>query len=136
MRELEIGGQIVNLNFGMKFLKDINKSITVPVDGIPNLKENVGLKYIVGQMMEGDVEALSNVIFTANAGCDPRFTRDAIDNLIESDDTNIDKVFDDIMGFLKTSNPTKKATVTAAENWKRAQEIQEKKLEMQMDAMM
>ena len=132
MRELEIGGQIIQLNFGMGFLREINKKQAVTEDGIT---ANVGLKFAVGNLCDGNVETLVDVIYLANTGCDPRITRDGIDRLIESDSTDIDKVFDDVLVFLKTANTTKKNTLKALENIEKQNKLVEAKLKMQMEAM-
>lgn len=132
MRELEIGGQIIQLNFGMSFLREINKKQAVTEDGIT---VNVGLKLAVGNLCDGNVETLVDVIYLANTGCDPRITRDEIDRLIESDSTDIDKVFGDVLGFLKTANATKKNTLKALENVEKQNKLVEAKLKMQMEAM-
>lgn len=132
MRELEIGGQIIQLNFGMGFLREIDRKQAVTEDGIT---ANVGLKLAVGNLCDGNVETLVDVIYLANTGCDPRITRDGIDRLIESDSTDIDKVFDDVLGFLKTANTTKKNTLKALENVEKQNKLVEAKLKMQMEAM-
>lgn len=132
MRELEIGGQIIQLNFGMGFLREIDRKQAVTEDGIT---ANVGLKLAVGNLCDGNVETLVDVIYLANTGCDPRITRDGIDRLIESDSTDIDKVFDDVLVFLKTANTTKKNTLKALENVEKQNKLVEAKLKMQMEAM-
>lgn len=132
MRELEIGGQIIQLNFGMGFLREIDKKQAVTEDGIT---VNIGLKLAVGKLCDGNVDTLVDVIYLANTGCDPRITRDGIDRLVESNSTDIDKVFEDVLGFLKTANATKKSTLKAIENVEKQNELAEAKLKMQMEAM-
>ena len=66
MLELEIDGQVYQFRFGMGFLKEINKQVEVPVNGMPGVKNNVGLRWAITQMYDGDVEALLNVLFIAN----------------------------------------------------------------------
>ena len=67
------------------------------------------------------MEALEDVLDTANKGQNPRLTRAAIDAFIDDENTNIDEVFDEVMGFLKTANSTRKVTnqiLEAVENQK------------------
>lgn len=135
MRELEMNGQMVKLNFGMGFLRNINKTVSVPVEGMDGVKENVGLKYAVGNLLEGDTETLAEVLFLANGGCDPRISRGVVDQFIEDENTDIDVVFETVMGFLKTSNATKKDVLAAIENVEKSKAFQEAKLKMQMEAM-
>ena len=63
MYELEMNGQMVKFNFGMGFLREINKTVTVPVDGMKDMKQNVGLRYTVGRLNDYDIEALVEVLF-------------------------------------------------------------------------
>ncbi|CUP33201.1 Phage protein [[Eubacterium] contortum] len=135
MSELEMNGSIVQLNFGMGFLRRINREVSIPVDGAPGLKEDVGLRYAVGGLLEGDVNTLVNVLYTANTNCEQRVTKDFIDKFIEDETTDIDKVFEDVLGFLKNSNATKKGTISAIENVEKANKLREAKLKAQMEAM-
>ena len=135
MSELEMNGSIVQLNFGMGFLRRINREVSIPVDGAPGLKEDVGWRYAVGGLLEGDVNTLVNVLYTANTNCEQRVTKDFIDKFIEDETTDIDKVFEDVLGFLKNSNATKKGTISAIENVEKANKLREAKLKAQMEAM-
>ena len=136
MYELEINGQMVKFNFGMGFLREINKTVTVPVDGMKDMKQNVGLRYTVGRLNDYDVEALVEVLFMANKGCDPRITMDGLDAFINDENTDIDEVFEKTLGFLKKANATKNATLdalNAIEMEKAKREAMEK---MRMESMM
>lgn len=135
MCELEMNGQVVELNFGMGFLRKINATKSVPVDGMKGVNENIGLRYAVGGLIEGDVEALVNVLYMANEGCEPRVTKKVLDDFIENQDTDIDEVFEKVLGFLKSSNATKKATLAAIENVDKAKALNEAKMKLQMEAM-
>ncbi len=135
MSELEMNGSIVQLNFGMGFLRRINKEVSIPVDGAPGVKEDVGLRYAVGNLLEGDVDALVNVLYTANMDCEPRVAKSFIDKFIEDEGTDIDEVFEEVLGFLKNSNATKKETISAIENVEKANKLREAKLKTQMEAM-
>lgn len=108
MFELTINGTVYQFNFGIGFVREINKSIQKPADGIPGVKEDIGLAYKVGQIINGDVIALAEVLDVANKGRDPRLTRQVIEDFIDDPDTDIDKVFEDVMGFFRTANATKK----------------------------
>lgn len=129
MVELEINGQMVPFNFGMGFLREINKKVSVPVEGMPNVRQNVGLRYSVAKLLDSDVEALEEVLDTANMGCDPRLTKKALDFFIDDENTDIEEVFEKTLGFLKTSNATKNVTlevIEAVEKEKAKQEAMEK----------
>lgn len=127
MFELTMNGQVVQLNFGMGFLREMNKKVSVPVDGMPNVKQDVGCRYNIAKILDGDVEALVDVIDAGNKGCTPRVTRAAIDAFVDDEETNIDQVFDSVLGFLEKANATKKITLAvmeAIENGKAEREAQ------------
>lgn len=110
MFELEINNEVYQLNFGMGFLREMNQKISVPVDGMPGVKKNVGLRYGIANVIDGDIEALEEVIDLANKGQKPRLTGKTLDEYIEDESTDVDELFDTVVGFLKTANVTKKET--------------------------
>ncbi len=108
MFELTIGDSVYQFNFGMGFLRDINKRVDIPVDGLPGVRENVGLRYTIGMLLTNDLETLVEVLFTANKGFKPRVTPEKLDAFIEDADTDVDALFAEVLDFLKKSNATKK----------------------------
>ena len=108
MFELTINGQVYSFNFGMGFMREVNKRVGKPVDGLPNVKKNVGLRWMIASVMDGDVEDLVDLLDAANKGQNPRITKALLDEYIDSECEDIDKLFDDVLGFLKTANATKK----------------------------
>lgn len=108
MFELTIAEKVYQFNFGMGFLREINKRVNVPVDGLPGVKENVGLRYAVGMLLVNDIETLVDVLEIANKGYSPRITRDKLDAYIDNADTDIDALFVEVLDFLKSANATKK----------------------------
>ena len=115
MMELTINGNVFAFNFGMGFLREINKTVTAPVDGMKNVEQNIGLRYKVLNLLDYDLEALVEVLFAANKGQSPRVTRDAIDNYIDNECEDIDALFAEVLDFLKRANATKKATAAVIE---------------------
>ena len=134
MVELTINNQVYQFKFGMGFLRELNKQVVIPVDGIPGAKKDIGFGYTVGSFLDNDPEALVAILDTANKGQTPRVTREMLDNYVDDEDTDIDQLFEDILGFLKSSNATKKNTVElleAVEKEKKKQvEMEAKKQEM------
>ena len=106
--ELPINGQAYQFNFGMGFMREMNKKVSMPVDGVKDAKKNIGLRYAVAGIMDGDVEALEDLLLVANKGQNPRATTEILDEYIDDSDTDIDQLFEDTMGFLKNANATKK----------------------------
>lgn len=107
MYELEMNGQMIPFNFGMGFLRQINKTLKRPLDGIKDATENVGLRYMLADIVDGSPEAMVEVLFAANNGLEPRITKQELDDFIDNPDTDIEKLFEDVKGFLSKSNATK-----------------------------
>lgn len=115
MFELEIKGQIYQFNFGMGFLREINKKINQPVDGLKDVKKDVGLGYTVLLLIDRDVEALVDTLFAANKGFDRRVTTALLDSYIDDPNTDIEGLFVTVLDFLKSANATKKTTMELVE---------------------
>ena len=116
MFELTINENIYQFNFGMGFLREIDPTVTKPLDdGVKGKVQNLGLNFAVGGIIDGDLDTLSDVLIRANKGFTPRLSQKDIDAHIENPDTDIDGLFDTVLGFLKSANVTKKATMKMLE---------------------
>lgn len=115
MFELTINEVVYQFQFGMGFLREINKTVGRPVDGIPDAKQNIGLQYKVAGIIDGDLEALVDVLDIANKNQKPRVTRMLLDSYIDNEDTDIDRLFADVLDFLSKTNATKKVAVALME---------------------
>ena len=122
MFELTIENEVYQFNAGMGFVKEINKTVQIPVDGAPSVKQNAGVRYKIGQLLDGDVEALVDVLDVANKGQSLRATRTLLEKYIEDESTDIDKLFEDVLNFLSNANCTKKAV-------RELREVVEKRME-------
>lgn len=122
MFELTIENEVYQFNAGMGFVKEINKTVQIPVDGAPSVKQNAGVRYKIGQLLDGDVEALVDVLDVANKGQSLRATRTLLEKYIEDESTDIDKLFEDVLNFLSNANCTKKAV-------RELREVAEKRME-------
>lgn len=129
MLELTINGTVYQFKFGMGFMRTINKKIGKPVDGLPDVKENVGLQYYVSELLVGDTEALEMILDAANNGMKPRVTTQLLDEYIDDEDTDIDDLFKEVIDFLKKGNATKKTVVPFIEEVEKAKKAQEKEQE-------
>ena len=115
MFELTINNQVYGFNFGMGFMREINRTLSQPVDGVPGAKQNIGLRYKIAGIMDGDIEALEDVLEAANKGCEPRLTRAVLDAHIDDANTDIDRLFEDVLDFLANANATKKTVAMLKE---------------------
>lgn len=123
--ELVINDKTYSFNFGMRFLKDINKKIETPIDFGSSIKQQIGLQYYVSLLLDEDVEALSMVLLTANAGQKPNITPTIIENYFDDLETDLDDLFERVMEGLETANATKKTVAKVKENLEKAKAIQE-----------
>lgn len=108
MVELTIGGQVYPFHFGVGFLREMNKKVSIPVESVPGKKKDVGFKYYTAELLDGDIEALMEILDTANKGQEPRLTKAVLEAYIDDPDTDIEELFDQVKGFLSDSNATKK----------------------------
>lgn len=115
MLELTINGTVFEFNFGMGFMREINKKVSTPVDGLKDVNKNIGLQYTVASVIDGDVEALVDLLDAANKGHSPRVTRALLDAYIDDESTDIDGLFESVIDFLKSANATKKTMVQLLE---------------------
>lgn len=104
--ELIMNGQPYAFNFGMGFLKAINSRATEKVPN-SNYSVNTGAKYLMAQVMSDDVEALCDVLMTANKGETPRLNQKDLYTFIEDEDTDIEEVFAQVIDFFGKANATK-----------------------------
>ena len=104
--EIEMNGTMYAFNFGMGFLKAINSRATEKVPN-SNYSVNVGAKYLMAQVMSDDVEALCDVLMTANKGENPRLTMKELETYIEDEATDIEALFAQVVDFFSRANATK-----------------------------
>lgn len=104
--EIEVNGEIYKLVAGFGFLHEVNKKLAVDVKSAGTKKE-IGLKYMVASIIDGDIDALVDCIFYMNSGQTPRLKKQQIESYLE-DVEDIDKVFDDVINFLSHANVCRK----------------------------
>lgn len=109
MMELQIKGQVYQFKFGFGFMREIDNRQTVKA---PNgTQQNIGFQTAVGGILDGDAQALEDVLLLANKGQEPRLTADVLEEYIEDEETDVDALFDGVIDFLKKSNVSKKKTL-------------------------
>lgn len=111
MFELTIKDTVYEFNFGMGFLREINKKVSTPVDGLPGVKKDIGLQYMIASVIDGDIDSLVEILDVANKGREPRVTRSLLDTYIEDENTDVDELFGKVIDFLKQSNATRKVAM-------------------------
>jgi uncharacterized protein YbbC (DUF1343 family) len=114
MFELTINESIYQFKFGMGFMREINKTVTKPIDGI-NKQQEMGLQYAVAGLIDEDPAALVDVLLIANKTEKNRVTKNALDAYIEDEETDVSAVCAEVLDFLSKANATKKVTVAVME---------------------
>ena len=90
-------------------MREIDKQQTVKA---PNgTQQNIGFQTAVGGILDGDAQALEDVLLLANKRQEPRLTADVLEEYIEDEETDVDALFDGVIDFLKKSNVSKKKTL-------------------------
>lgn len=112
MYDIEINGTSYPVKFGMNFIREMNKRVTVAMDAWDGKEENVGLNYYIAKLMDGDLEALQQILFVANKTETPKLNISMLDEWFEDENTDIDAIFKQVTDFLSEANCTKKACRT------------------------
>ena len=107
MFELTINGNVYRFNFGIGFVRDINKKRTRTIEG---QTQEVGLQFAVASLIDEDPIELINILDLANKGETPRVTRALLDAYIDDETTDIEALFKDVLDFFERHNATKKTT--------------------------
>lgn len=103
--QLEINGTTYEFRFGIGFMKEIQSrykemaSISV---AIPN-----GFKYVVASMLDGHIEDLFDILYTANKTEKPRITEKALMEYLEDESTDIESLIEEVKAFLLQANASK-----------------------------
>lgn len=109
MYDIEINGTSYPVKFGMNFIREMNQRVTVSMDAWGGKEENVGLNYYIAKLMDGDLEALQQILFVANKTETPKLNISMLNNLFEDENTDIDAIFKQVTDFLSEANCTKRA---------------------------
>lgn len=109
MYDIEINGTSYPVKFGMNFIREINKRVTVSMDAWGGKEENVGLNYYIAKLMDGDLEALQQILFVANKTETPKLNISMLNEWFEDENTDIDAIFKQVTDFLSEANCTKRA---------------------------
>ena len=109
MYDIEINGTSYPFKFGMNFIREMNQRVTVSMDAWGGKEENVGLNYYIAKLMDGDLEALQQILFVANKTETPKLNISMLNNWFEDENTDIDAIFKQVTDFLSEANCTKRA---------------------------
>ena len=108
--EIKINDKNVELNFGVAFVRELDKVAGMKVNG---QSFGFGLTKSLPALQAYDPAVLSDVLYCAAWANKPRPTQKAIDEIIDTD-SDLEKVFDEVNKAIAESNAVK----VAAKNMK------------------
>ena len=108
--EIKINGKNVELNFGVAFVRELDKVAGMQVNG---QSFGFGLTKSLPALQAYDPAVLADVLYCAAWDNKPRPTQKAIDEFIDTD-SDLEKVFDEVNKAISESNAVK----VAAKNMK------------------
>lgn len=120
--ELTINDETYSFKFGFAFMRELNKTATVPVDGMPGKVEEVGMKYELAKLADRTPETLVEVLYIANKTEDPRIKKTELEEYLEGEECDMEQVFDEVIDFLSRANVSKKDMKAVLEIMKAQQE--------------
>lgn len=107
--QIEINGKEIDLNFGIRFIRELDEKYNLIVAG---KKVGVGIEETIPRILMGNVVALEDVIYAATWTAKKRPTLSEMDDFIDGVE-DIEELFNEVIEELKKQNATKKRTATA-----------------------
>jgi hypothetical protein len=100
--ELKINGKTVELQFGVRFVRELDKHAGLQANGV---SFGLGLTKTLPALDSYDPAALADVIYSAGYAAKPMLTQQDVDDYIDSlKPAEMEKVFDTLLPELKSSN--------------------------------
>lgn len=121
--ELEIKGKIYSFKFGVGFLKEINSRYKEFVQ--VGVQLPIGFKYMVARMLDEDVEAIEDILITANKTEKDRVPKRDLEEYLESEDTDLHELSLNIRDFLLKANVCKKSMTEILETLEKEEKKEE-----------
>ena len=113
MFELTIREKVYTFRFGIGFVREIDKTKQQKADN--GITQNVGLQYAVASLIDEDPIELINILDAANKTEKPRVTIALLEEYIEDENTDIESLCAEVLGFFEKGNATKKKTAAILE---------------------
>ncbi len=103
--EIKINDQNQVLNFGVRFVRELDKIASLSVKGV---SLGMGLTKTLPGLQAFDAAVLSDIIYAATVTNSPRPSRNDVDDYIDGCD-NLDEIFNQVTKEINTANATKAA---------------------------
>lgn len=129
----EINGKICEFNFGIGFVREIDKQVLV--EGDNKQKQKMGLTYAIAGLMDCDFEKLIDcLMFGSKFAPGEALSRKEIEEWLESEDVDLEKECEELLDFFGKCNFTKKRTADLTKAVNRDQELREAQYQGQLNA--
>ena len=119
--ELTINGVVYQFKAGFGFLRELNNQVKTHIQEI-NQDEKLGMYLCFSRLLDGDLEAMANVLDLMNKNQNPRLKMADLETYL-AEDADIDDLFEKVIDFLSSANVSKNAMKKA----KKALETEKKK---------
>lgn len=109
--QITIGKKEYSLNFGVRFVREIDKLVGVEMS-IQGTKQSLGFgltKAVLG-LKSYDSAMLSTIVYAAAWDNKKRPSQTEVDNFLDNPNTDIEKIFDDVTAEMMKANAVKVAT--------------------------
>lgn len=108
MNALTINGKEQELNFGVRFVRELDKVAGISAN---NVSFGFGLTKTLPAIKAYDPAVLSDLIYSATFKNSPRVSRDEVDDYIDSTGSvkELEKLFDDVTAEINKANAIKVA---------------------------
>lgn len=103
--KLKVGNKNYDLNFGIGFVRELNK--TYGLGANKGVTLGMGLMKALSGLRSYDPDSLSQVLYTGTWADAARPTQEAVDRMLDDENTDIEKLFDDVHAELAKANATK-----------------------------
>lgn len=104
MFEIIINEKVYSFNFGIGFVREINKRNTQTVNGI---KKDVGLQFAIASVIDRDLLDVLDILLVANRCAGEKLTMKELEAYIDDESTDIDALCTKILDFFEHSNAVK-----------------------------
>lgn len=119
--QITVAGREIELNFGIRFIREIDEKYNVLVKG---KKFGTGIEETIPRIMAGDVMALEDVLYASTWMEKKRPTLSQMDDFIDGVE-DIDGLFNEVLDELKKQNATKiRASAAVAETMEAAAQVE------------
>lgn len=105
----EINGKLCEFNFGLGFVREIDRRRLV--EGEDKQKHKMGLTYAIAGLMDCDYEALIDcLVIGSKYAPDETLSREAIEKWMDTEDFDLEKECNDLLDFFVKCSFTRKKT--------------------------